>query len=129
MLPSTEDGSFRFGGSAVSRVKGLACRECGTLYPADPIHVCEQCFGPLEVSYDYDAVRRVVSREKIAAGPPTLWRYRDLLPIESERVVNTHAGWTPLVRAENLGRALGLRNVWIKNDTVNPTFSFKDRPV
>jgi len=105
------------------------CRECGTLYPADPIHVCEQCFGPLEVAYDYQAIRSVVSRERIAAGPPTLWRYSDLLPVGGEQVVNTHAGWPPLVRAENVGRALGLRDLWIKNDTVNPTFSFKDRPV
>jgi threonine synthase len=87
------------------------------------------CFGPLEVAYDYEVVRELVSRESIAAGPRTLWRYRPLLPIEGSRVVDTHTGFTPLVRAEQLGRALGLRNLWLKNDTVNPTFSFKDRPV
>lgn len=110
-------------------VRGLACRECGTLYPALPIHVCEQCFGPLEVSYDYKAIGAVVSRESIAAGPPTLWRYKPFLPVEGDRQVDTHTGFTPLIRADNLGKALGLRNLWIKNDTVNPTFSFKDRPV
>ena len=113
----------------MSRIKGLSCRECGTLYAAAPIHVCEQCFGPLEVAYDYDVIRAMTSRESIAAGPRTLWRYKSMLPIEGERVVDTSTGWTPLVRADNLGRALGLRNVWVKNDTVNPTFSFKDRPV
>jgi threonine synthase len=113
----------------VSRVKGLVCRECGALSPAIAVHVCEQCFGPLEVAYDYQVIAAEVSRESIAAGPRSLWRYKALLPIEGERVVDTQAGWTPLVHAENLGRALGLRNVWIKNDTVNPTFSFKDRPV
>jgi threonine synthase len=81
------------------------------------------------VAYDYTAVAAAVSRERIAAGPPTLWRYKALLPIEGEYVVYTRAGFTPLVRAENLGRALGLKDLWVKNDTVNPTFSFKDRPV
>jgi threonine synthase len=113
----------------MGRVRGLQCRECGELYPAQAIHVCELCFGPLEVAYDYDAIRAEVSRERIAAGPKTLWRYKSLLPIEGDRVVDTHTGFTPLVRAENLGRALGLRNLYVKNDTVNPTFSFKDRPV
>ena len=112
-----------------SPVRGLQCRECGELYPAEARHVCEQCFGPLEVVYDYDAVGERVSRESINSGPPNLWRYKALLPIEGERVVNSHTGFTPLVRAENLGRELGLRNLWVKNDTVNPTFSFKDRPV
>src|SRR5438128_4353256 len=87
------------------------------------------CFGPLEVAYDYDVVRASISRHSIESGPRTLWRYRALLPIEGDNVVDTHAGYTPLIRADNLGRALGLRNLWLKNDTVNPTFSFKDRPV
>jgi threonine synthase len=91
--------------------------------------VCELCFGPLEVAYDYDAVRAAISRESVERGPRSLWRYRALLPIEGEAVVDTNAGFTPLVRATNLGRELGLRNLWLKNDTVNPTFSFKDRPV
>ena len=112
-----------------SRIRGLQCRECGQLYPAEARHVCELCFGPLEVAYDYDLIRRSISREAIASGPRTLWRYTQLLPIEGEHVVNTHTGFTPLVKAENLGKALGLNNLWVKNDTVNPTFSFKDRPV
>src|SRR5438067_2535482 len=115
--------------AAGGRIRGLQCRECGQLYAAEARHVCELCFGPLEVAYDYDVVRASISRESIARGPRTLWRYRALLPIDGERLVDTHAGYTPLIRAENLGRALGLRNLWLKNDTVNPTFSFKDRPV
>jgi threonine synthase len=110
-------------------VKGLQCRECGELYPAQAIHVCEMCFGPLEVAYDYEYVAEHVSRESIAAGPHSLWRYKALLPIESDRYVDSQAGFTPLVRAQNLGKSLGLNNVYVKNDTVNPTFSFKDRPV
>jgi threonine synthase len=110
-------------------VKGLQCRECGQLYPADPIHVCELCFGPLEVAYDYDVIGDRVSHATIAAGPHSLWRYKPLLPIEGERYVDSQAGFTPLVRARNLGAALGLNHVYVKNDTVNPTFSFKDRPV
>jgi threonine synthase len=116
--------------ATASRIRGLECRECGQLFPTGPRYVCEACFGPLEVAYDYDALRPVVTREAIAAGPRTLWRYRALLPIEDGRaVVDTHAGFTPLIKADNLGRALGLNNLWVKNDTVNPTFSFKDRPV
>jgi threonine synthase len=110
-------------------IKGLQCRECGQLYPAAPIHVCEMCFGPLEVAYDYDVIGNQISRASIAAGPTSLWRYKPLLPIEGDRYVDTQAGYTPLIEAKNLGRALGLRNVYVKNDTVNPTFSFKDRPV
>lgn len=115
--------------AAIGRIRGLQCRECGQLYPAEARHVCELCFGPLEVAYDYDVVRAAVSRESVARGPRTLWRYRALLPIEGDRLVETHTGFTPLIRADNLGRVLGLRNLWLKNDTVNPTFSFKDRPV
>ncbi len=113
----------------MSRLRGLQCRECGQLYALSPIHVCELCFGPLEVAYDYEAIRSQVSREAIAAGPQTIWRYRALLPVEDEPVIETYAGCTPLVKAENLGRVLGLHQLYIKNDTVNPTFSFKDRPV
>ena len=112
------------------RIRGLQCRECGQLYPAEARHVCELCFGPLEVAYDYAAIAASTSRASIEKGPRTLWRYKQLLPIENtEHVVDSHAGFTPLIKADNLGRALGLRNLWIKNDTVNPTFSFKDRPV
>ncbi len=115
--------------AAASRIRGLQCRECGQLYPAEARHVCELCFGPLEVAYDYELLKRTISREAIERGPLTLWRYRALLPVTGERVVDTHTGFTPLVRAERLGKELGLTNLWLKNDTVNPTFSFKDRPV
>ncbi|MSQ22952.1 MAG: threonine synthase [Chloroflexi bacterium] len=109
--------------------QGLVCRECGAKYDLAPLHVCEACFGPLEVSYDYDAIRASISREEIERGPQTVWRYRKLLPVEDEPIVDLQTGCTPLIRADNLGRELGLRNLYIKNDTVNPTFSFKDRPV
>ena len=112
------------------QVKGLKCRECGRPYPAEPLHVCEFCFGPLEVDYDYDALRGTLTRKAIEAGPPSIWRYKALLPIEGEPVVGKHCGMTPLVRANNLARALGMREVYVKNDTVShPTFSFKDRVV
>src|SRR3954451_13088802 len=87
--------------AAGSRIRGLQCRECGQLYTAEARHVCELCFGPLEVSYDYDLIRQEISRESIESGPRTLWRYRALLPIAGERIVDTHAGFTPLVRADN----------------------------
>lgn len=99
------------------------------MYSAGPQYVCEMCFGPLEVVYDYAAVGAAASRDAIERGPRSLWRYRALLPVSDEFIVDTQPGLTPLVRAENLGGELGLRNLWIKNDTVNPTFSFKDRPV
>jgi threonine synthase len=111
------------------RIRGLQCRECGQLYPAEAQHVCELCFGPLEVAYDYELIGRTLTRETIERGPRSLWRYRALLPIEGERIVDSQAGFTPLVQANNLGKALGLNNLWLKNDTVNPTYSFKDRPV
>ncbi len=111
------------------RIRGLQCRECGQLYAAEARHVCDLCFGPLEVAYDYDLIRQTLSRESIASGPDTLWRYKALLPIEGEYVVDTHTGFTPLIPAHNLGKQLGLNSLWLKNDTVNPTFSFKDRPV
>jgi len=109
--------------------KGLVCRECGELYDLAPLHVCELCFGPLEVTYDYAAIRADISREEIERGPKTVWRYKKLLPVGDQPLVDIQTGCTPLLKAENLGRKLGLRNLYIKNDTVNPTFSFKDRPV
>src|SRR3990172_1612081 len=112
------------------KIKGLKCRECGKEYPAEPLHVCEFCFGPLEVNYDYAAIGKIISRERISQGPKSLWRYIDLLPIENEATVGLHAGFTPLILAQNLGRELGLDELYIKNDTVNhPTLSFKDRVV
>jgi threonine synthase len=109
-------------------ILGLRCRECGREYPAEPIHVCEYCFAPLEVVYDYDEIRSIISPERIAAGPRSIWRYTDLLP-GGEKRVDLGAGLTPLVPAPRLGAELGLHDLWIKNDTVNPTHSFKDRVV
>ncbi|MDA8188321.1 MAG: pyridoxal-phosphate dependent enzyme, partial [Dehalococcoidales bacterium] len=113
----------------MGRIKALKCRECGRLYPLAPIHVCEYCFGPLEVDYNYDEIRDSVSRDKIERGPLSLWRYKDLLPVESGEDPSPGIGFTPLVRAYNLGRELGLKQLYLKNDSVNPTFSFKDRVV
>jgi threonine synthase len=117
----------------VSVVQGLQCRECGREVAVGAVHVCEFCFGPLEVVYDRDLQRRVVTREAIAAGPSTLWRYADLLPVlpgaTAPERVDLGAGMTPLVRAPRLGAALGLQDLWLKNDTLNPTNSFKDRVV
>jgi threonine synthase len=114
----------------MDKLKGLKCRECGRRYPASPLHVCEFCFGPLEVDYRYEALRGLVSRESIAAGPPSMWRYKDLLPVEGEVAVGHSVGFTPLIRARNLASALGVAEVYIKNDSVcHPTCSFKDRVV
>jgi len=113
----------------VSFAKSLRCRECGREYPLKPIYVCEFCFGPLEVAYDYQAMDGVVTRESITRGPLTMWRYRDLLPVESDHVVDINTGYTPLIHAKNLGRQLGLDDLYLKNDCVNPTYSFKDRVV
>ena len=111
-------------------VKGLQCRECGQDYPRKPLHVCETCFGPLEIVYDYDAIARTISREKIASRDKNLWRYRELLPIDGEPRVGMYSGFTPLVRAHRLAEALGVKELYIKDDSVNhPTFSYKDRVV
>jgi threonine synthase len=116
-------------GDPVTFIKQLTCRECGRAYEVAPLHVCEWCFGPLEAAYDYDAIAASVSREKIAQGPSSIWRYADLLPADRGSAVDLGAGFTPLVRAERLAGALGLGELWIKNDTLNPTNSFKDRVV
>ena len=108
----------------------LKCRECGRLYEKEAIHICEFDFGPLEAAYDYDAIRSVLTRELIESRPQTMWRYRELLPIDGEPTVGTQVGFTPLVKADRLAMALGIRELWIKNDSVNyPTLSFKDRVV
>ncbi|MFN8034505.1 MAG: threonine synthase [Acidimicrobiia bacterium] len=111
----------------MANVAGLRCRECGHEYEVAPVYTCEWCFGPLEVVYDYDRIRATLTRETIAAGPRTIWRYADLLPVDPGNAVDLGAGCTPLVRAERLAAELGLGEVWIKNDTLNPTNSFKDR--
>jgi len=113
----------------LSYVKSLRCRQCANEYPIEPLNVCELCFGPLEISYDYAAIAKGVTRKSIEKGPLTMWRYHDFLPVEAESAVDMATGFTPLLRAKNLGRRLGLENLYIKNDSVNPTFSFKDRPV
>jgi threonine synthase len=118
----------------MDRLKGLRCRECGRNYPSSPVHVCEFCFGPLEVDYDYEAIRQVCSRTRIEAGPKSIWRYADLLPIElgsdGEPPVGAAVGFTPLIRAKNLGEELGVKELYVKNDSVcHPTWSFKDRVV
>ena len=114
-------------------VTALRCKECGRENPVEPTHVCEFCFGPLGPVYDYDSIARVISRERIEKGPLSLWRYQDLLPVDgpqsNELAVDLNAGFTPLIKAKNLGELLGLDNLYIKNDTVNPSFSFKDRVV
>lgn len=113
----------------MSFATSLRCRECHREYPLEARHVCDFCFGPVEVAYDYEAIRRNATRASISAGPASLWRYRDFLPVDPDAAVDIGAGFTPLVRARNLGKALGLENLYIKNDTVNPTWSFKDRVV
>ena len=108
----------------------LKCRECGHSYPKEAIHVCDFDFGPLEAAYDYDAIRAVLNREVIESRPQSMWRYRELLPIDGEPTVGTQVGFTPLVKADRLAKKLGVRELWVKNDTVNyPTLSFKDRVV
>src|ERR1700723_3561092 len=113
----------------VSFVTGLRCRECQRAFPAEALHVCDYCFGPLEVAYDYERIAAAITRERIAAGPRSIWRYRDLLPVDDATPVSLGAGFTPLVRADRLAAELGLGELWIKNDTLNPTGSFKDRVV
>jgi len=107
----------------------LRCRECGTTYPADPIYACERCFGPLEVVYDYDALAARPLRRLFESGPPSIWRYEPLLPVDRVPAIDLQPGWSPLLHALRLGRELGLRQLYIKNDSVNPTWSFKDRVV
>ena len=113
----------------MSHEKGLFCKECGREYPAGPLNVCDFCFGPLEVTYDYDSISRVISRERIAQGPRSMWRYHDLLPVDAVNAVDINAGFTPLIKSRNLAKSLGLDELYLKNDSVNPSFSFKDRVV
>ncbi len=108
---------------------GLKCRECHRKYELEPINACDFCFGPLGVYYDYDLMARTVSRKSILEGPHTIWRYHEMLPVDPENAVDIGAGFTPLIKANNLGRMLGLENLYIKNDSVNPSYSFKDRVV
>jgi threonine synthase len=114
----------------MSYVLGLKCKECGHRTGIESKHVCERCFGPYEVDYDYERMRGKVTRDGIAAGPKSLWRYRDLLPIEGEPVCGHHSGFTPLKRATRLAAELGVKELWIKDDSCNyPTYSYKERVV
>ena len=114
----------------MSYVKGLKCRECNREYPIEPIYVCEFCFGPLEVVYDYKSIRKVLTKKVIEKREKTLWRYRELLPIDGEPQVGLDSGFTPLLKADNLAKELGADSLYIKDDTVaHPTLSFKDRVV
>ena len=116
--------------STFSTMKALKCKECGTEYDLLAKHVCEMCFGPLEVKYDYSNLRQTITREKIQAGPNSIWRYRDFLPVATDNYIDVGTGMTPLVKSQRLARRLGLKNLYIKNDAVNmPTLSFKDRVV
>jgi len=113
----------------LTHVKSLRCRECKSEYPIEPLNACEFCFGPLEVEYDYKSIAKAVSKKTIENGPHSMWRYHDFLPVSKEAAVDISTGYTPLIHAKNLGQKLGLDNLYIKNDSVNPTYSFKDRPV
>jgi threonine synthase len=107
----------------------LRCRECRREFPLDPIYVCDFCFGPLEVVYDYEAMAKAVTRESIERGPRSMWRYASLLPCHTDAIIDIEAGLTPLIKADRLADELGLRHLYLKNDCANPTWSFKDRVV
>ena len=120
------------GDTPVTNVTGLVCRECGHTVELAAAHVCELCFGPLELAYDYDVLRATVTKERISAGPASLWRYKDLLPqfgAMAEQQVDLGSGFSPLRQAPRLAEAIGLDELWIKDDTRNPSGSFKDRVV
>ncbi len=124
--PETLSSGAAFGAT----FDALKCKECGAEYEPKAIHVCEFCFGPLEVSYNYEVLRQQVSRATIEAGPNSIWRYRPLLPVATDNVIDVGTGMTPLLKANRLARRLGIKNLYIKNDAVNmPTLSFKDRVV
>jgi threonine synthase len=111
-------------------VKGLKCRECAREYPREALYVCEYCFGPLEVDYDYERIKKKLTRSAIEKRPKNLWRYRELMPIDRKPTSGLNSGYTPLIRAKNLEKALGVKELYLKDDSANhPTLSFKDRVV
>ncbi len=112
----------------MSFAKALLCRQCGHEYPVEPRSRCELCLSPVEVTYDYEAMAAVMNRDKPATGPTSMWRYKDMLPVDGE-VIDIGTGFTPLVKADTLGKEIGLDRLYIKNDCLTPTYSFKDRPV
>ena len=124
LTPSTTSGTRE---GAFGNATSLSCRECGHLVDLGPHYACPECFGPLEVAYDFPEV----SRAEIEAGPRNIWRYKALLPVPSdiEESPNTEPGFTRLLRADNLAAELGLSKLWVKDDSTNPTNSFKDRVV
>jgi threonine synthase len=111
------------------KIAGLKCRICGKEFPAEPVYTCDNCFGPLEVLYNWDFIAENVSREKIENGPRSIWRYADFLPVENVEPIDLGAGFTRFIKAENLGEELGLKNLYLIDDSTNPTYSFKDRVV
>ena len=114
----------------MSYVKSLRCRECGKEYPVEPSYVCEFCFGSLEVVYDYEGIKKKLTREVIKSRSENLWRYKELLPVDKEPTVGLDSGFTPLFRAYQLEKELGCKELYIKDDSVcHPTLSFKDRVV
>ncbi len=112
----------------MSFATALLCRKCGQEYPVQAMSRCTVCLSPLEVSYDYEAMAGVMNRDKPAAGPTSMWRYKEMLPVDGE-VIDIGTGFTPLVKADTLGKEIGLDRLYIKNDCLTPTYSFKDRPV
>ena len=111
-------------------MKALKCRECGREYPLEATHVCEFDFGPLEVAYDYDKIKKTLTKDALSKRPQTMWRFRELLPVAGEPTVGASVGYTPLIKADRLAKWLGIKEAWVKNDAVNyPTLSFKDRVV
>ena len=111
-------------------VRGMKCRLCGKEYPIKSLNFCTEDWGPLEVEYDYESLKREVSRALFERRPDNMWRYQELLPLEGPPTVGLHTGGTPLVKADRLAEALGVETLWVKNDAVNfPTLSFKDRVV
>src|SRR5918993_2241197 len=113
----------------MSSLESLKCKECGEKYALDARYVCDICFGPLEVAYDYSGLDAAEVKRRIQGGPQDIWRYADFLPFEQRPQTALAAGVTPLIKADRLAEKLGLREVWVKNDAANPTHSFKDRVV
>ena len=126
-IAPTETGASALREGAFGHATGLSCRECGHAIALGPHYACPECFGPLEIAYDFPAV----TREQIEAGPANIWRYKALLPVPAdiEQSPNMEPGFTRLLKADNLGRELGIDNLWVKDDSTNPTNSFKDRVV
>ncbi|NUS52568.1 MAG: pyridoxal-phosphate dependent enzyme, partial [Nocardioidaceae bacterium] len=127
MSTLTTDPGTTLREGAFGNATGLVCRECGATQPLGPSYACQECFGPLEIGYAFPQV----TREQIAAGPKNIWRYQPLLPVPTDITAspNMEPGFTRLLRADNLARELGIRRLWVKDDSGNPTHSFKDRVV